>query len=108
MDLFGVALVVFASARLTRLVVIDAAGDVFRRGIRAALRVFGKRAAVMGEDLLECPFCIGFWISLGVAGSFVTYGDAVWWQVGALALSASYLAGHLVARLDERDDRLLW
>lgn len=108
MDLLGIALVVFASARLTRLLVIDAAGDVFRRVIRRALAVFGRRAAVMAEDLLECPFCVGFWISLGVAGSFVTHGDAVWWQVGALALSVSYLAGHLVARLDEREDRLLW
>ena len=108
MELVGIGLVVFASARLTRLLVIDAAGEVFRVAIRAGFGVFGDRAAVAAEDLLECPFCIGFWISLGVAGSFVTYGDALWWNVIALALSVSYLAGHLVARLDARDDRPLW
>lgn len=103
MDLFGVALVVFASARVIRLLVVDDAGRLFRTAIVAGFGVFGDRGAAVGEDMLQCPFCVGFWISLAAAASFLFWGDETWWQLGALALSVSYLAGHLAARLDLSD-----
>lgn len=102
MDLFGIALVVLGTARLVRLLVVDDAGQVFRRLIWAGGSVFGDRGRAIAEDMLECPFCIGFWISLSGVASYVWWGDRLWWQILMLALSVSYLAGHLVAKMDLR------
>lgn len=90
------------TARLTRFVVYDDAGWI----VRAPLAVGGK--TLLGErgerwisELLACPFCIGWWLALLVAGSWYLWAGMIW-QAFAAAGAASYVVGHIAARADER------
>jgi hypothetical protein len=53
---------------------------------------------------LSCPFCVGFWISVGAIGVLCLAGGpadpADWWWFGASAFALSYLVGHISSRLD--------
>lgn len=103
MDIFDLVLVVGLTARATRLAVYDAAGDIIRTPIIWAASRFGRRGEAWADDLLACPFCIGFWLALAAASSWAAWGDTTAWTVIALAATASYAAGHLAGTLD--DDR---
>ena len=98
-DWLTLLLALGATARLVRLAVVDDAGAVIRWPVTRAARL------VRGDDLavrlLGCPFCVGLWIALAVAVTWGAWGASVWWQVPALALTASYVAGHLVSTLDD-------
>jgi hypothetical protein len=99
-----VVLLVGLAARLIRLTVVDTiagpARDLVRR---AGLRAAGDRGLVWADDLISCPFCIGWWISVGVVGSWLAAGGTLVWQAVAAAFTLSYVAGHLVAALDVDD-----
>jgi hypothetical protein len=46
-------------------------------------------------DLIECPWCLGFWVSLIGVGSLVLWGDELWWQILAASFAISALVGLL-------------
>lgn len=97
-------LLVGLTARAIRLAVVDdIAGPARVAAVRVA-GVAGARASRWTAALLSCPFCIGFWISLIVAASWVAWGDTVGWRLAALAGTLSYVSGHAVARLDQPDE----
>lgn len=100
--LLDAALVLGAAARLTRLVVLDDAGEPIRSTLRcAASHARGGDLLVIVDDGLRCPYCVAVWVSAGVVGSYAAWGQRGWWQTVAGALATSYAAGHAVARLDE-------
>jgi hypothetical protein len=90
------------SARLTRFVVYDDAGTIVRAPLFAGGRtLLGERGAAWIYDLLACPFCIGWWLSLMVAGSWYLWAGTIW-QAFAAAGTVSYIVGHVAVRADER------
>jgi len=94
------------AARLIRLAVVDDIADPFRAWSVATVdRHLGGRAGEWMVALWGCPFCVGFWISVGVVASWALVGDTAGWRLTAVAFTLSYAAGHLVARLDAEDDR---
>jgi hypothetical protein len=97
-------LLVGLTARLTRLVTVD---TIARPAVERAVYEVGRRRHNAGwwlGQLLDCPFCIGFWLSAGVVGSWLLWGGTVVWQAVAAVFTLSYVAGHLVAALDFADD----
>lgn len=102
-DWLTLLLALGATARLVRLAVIDDAGVLVRTPVTLLLMAaLGRaRGGDLAARLLGCPFCIGFWLALGVAATWGAWADERWWQAGALVLTASYVAGHLVSTLDD-------
>ena len=100
LSLLDIVLLVGLAARLTRLAVVDTIAEGPRiLAVRIAGRA-GNRPARWIVALLQCPYCIGFWLSAGVVGSWFAWGHTVGWQAVAGVFTLSYVAGHLVARLD--------
>jgi hypothetical protein len=92
------------AARLIRLAVVDRIAAPFRNAVRwVGDRLGGERGLLWADDLVSCPFCIGFWISVGVVASWALVGGTVAWRLTAGAFALSYLAGHAAARLDVGD-----
>lgn len=91
-------LTVGASLRITRLATTDTAGRPLRDAVH---RVFDS--TVLDEGM-ECPFCVGFWITAAtVASGALASRHAVAaevWRTAAACFAASYVVGHLSARLD--------
>lgn len=91
--------------RLTRVVTTDSIGEWYLRA--PLLKRIGarKRPYLFNfvETLLECPFCIGFWIGCGVLLSLWAAGGpgAAWepWRWTAGALTMNYIAAHVGGRL---------
>jgi hypothetical protein len=100
---FDILLLVLASARVTRLILVDSLGEWWL--VKPAIVwATGRKSEKYIEGLLTCPFCIGFWICLAGVGSLMLAGGpgnaAVWWQVLAGTFSLSYIVGHVVAKID--------
>ena len=53
-------------------------------------------------EFLECPWCIGMWVSLMTAWYPVMLTGLTWWLYPALALAASMITG-LLARFSAED-----
>jgi hypothetical protein len=103
-SLLDLALIVGFTARLIRLAAVDTAGEPFRAAIRWAGRwIGGTEGYVRAQELVTCPFCIGFWLSGAVVLSYVAAGGHGWRTVAAI-FTLSYVAGHLVRVLDFGDD----
>ena len=73
-------IVALATFRLVRLVTRDR--------IAAPLRTLGGRAGMKWTDFVTCPWCVGFWISLGVIVASLTAWHLVKYLWIVLALSA--------------------
>jgi hypothetical protein len=88
-----------ASYRITRLLVSDGIIDVQRQAVLDRLERAGRTKAV---ELIECPWCIGFWI----AGSVVAARR--WlprqWSPVAKTLAYSAVAGILASQIRQLDD----
>jgi|GEM_PF-3738479 len=98
--LLDIVLLVGFAARLTRLAVVDDIAEGPRiLAVRYAGRV-GDRPMRWTLSLLSCPYCIGFWLSVAVIGSWAAWGDTAVWLLIAAAFTLSYVVGHLVALLD--------
>lgn len=121
MDLLGWLLVLGATLRLSRLVIVDDLGKWWLQDrIDRAMDRYADKEIVAAnlEDRLPrdpwwwkyraglwCPFCVGFWIAVGVVLSYLFWGDTLVWKVIAAMLTLNYVAAHLGARLgDVRDD----
>jgi hypothetical protein len=87
-DPFVAVLMVFAVARVTRLIAAD--------DITAPLRA---RATGWRKTLVNCAWCVSIWVSVIVVATGMLYGHTWWWQCGALALLASHITG-LLSRLE--------
>lgn len=91
----AVAVVAVASAaRITRLLTIDEFPPVtFFRD-----RYESKTQGSDWQALAYCPFCMSFWVTIGVVlwGYFTDYQDA-WWLVNGI-FGGSYLAAILVKK----------
>jgi len=68
--------------RLTRLVVLDTITEPIRKHLSGWV---GK--------LITCGWCASIWLSFPVAMSWWVWSHHAWWQVGAIALTGSWLAG---------------
>ncbi len=98
--LFDAVLMAFAAFRITRLVVYDKIARWFRE-LFADVREFEKGGVVYVEirpygtglrhtiyDLLQCPWCIGFWSALIIAFSYFVFPWA-WFMIFFLALAGA-------------------
>lgn len=106
MEALDLILTIGLTARLTRLAVYDSAGEIIRKPIFWAASKLTKptsRRLDWADELLGCPFCVGFWMAVAAASSWAVAGHTIAWTAIALAGTASYVAGHLTATLD--DDR---
>lgn len=93
---------VLAAIRITRFVRLDEAGSPIRHLI---LKLFGwaaflirlkggkARARIAASNLISCPYCIGFWISVVCNFSWVLWGDTVIWLALMLPWALSWLVG---------------
>ena len=96
MTVLEAVLLVGFAARLTRLVIVDEIAEPVVVRLAASSRWL--------ESLLSCPFCIGFWLSAAVLGSWVLAGGTVAWQLVAGVFTLNYVHGHLNGWLDLEDD----
>jgi hypothetical protein len=95
-----VALDALATYRLTRLLVSDGIADRPRDALLQRLRDRGHSKLV---ELIECPWCIGFWI----AGAVVLARRAAPepWTPVAEILAFSATAGVIASAVRSMDDR---
>ena len=77
-------IICLAAARLTRLVTEDT--------ITEPVRVWASDKPFVYE-LVTCPWCIGFWISLGCVAVWWTTSDRAVWLLAPFAVS--HVAGWL-------------
>ena len=124
MRIVDLALAVGASARLSRLVITDDIGRWWvKEPVDRAMDAYAEReiwaSANVGQEPqvpwwwkyrsgLDCPFCIGFWLSLLVVGlgAAATRREgigAIAWRAGTGALATNYVASHLGSRLGDFD-----
>lgn len=96
----ALVLVVYALAvmRLTRLINYDAVLDRPRSALIRLVR--GNPTVVY---FITCPWCVGFWVTLGTAWVPLWYADNTVAQYLAVALAASMIIG-LAAPLSADDD----
>lgn len=106
LSILDAVLLVGLAARLTRLVVVDDAGQPVRIAavrMSAALARDRDRGVDFGERLVSCPFCVGFWLSVVGVVSWLLAGDTLAWQAVALVFALNYVHAHLNAALDSGD-----
>lgn len=101
MGALDLLLILGLAARATRLFVYDDAGWIVRVPMRWLGDAFGRRGKLLVTGLLACPFCIGFWLSMGSALGWALYQDTLIWDVVSIGATVSYAVGHLAGRLDE-------
>jgi hypothetical protein len=82
--IFDAILMAFATLRITRLIVYDKIARWFRE-----LFVRGDNGFLWTvRDLLECPWCIGFWSALVIAFVYFAFAWA-WFVIFFLALAGA-------------------
>jgi len=92
------AIYVFAVMRLTRLINADTILDAPRIAVARKARdtersaTERRRWAVL-SDFLECPWCVGMWLSLAGAVAVVLVLGWSWWAVLPVGLACSQLVG---------------
>jgi hypothetical protein len=82
---FDAMLMAFAAFRITRLIVYDKIALWFRSAFAGAPE--GTFADTV-DDLLHCPWCVGFWGALVVAFCYFTFPWA-WFVIFFLALAGA-------------------
>jgi hypothetical protein len=94
-----VALDALASYRLTRLLVSDGIADRPRSALIDRLNRRGNRKVV---ELIECPWCTGFWVAVGVVAARRIVPRA--WDPIARVFAYSAAAGLVASRVRSMDD----
>lgn len=95
--MWAAIIAVFATYRVTQLVVEDRITEPAREWLLGWLRNRRSRFAAWVHDLITCVFCVSVWVSLAVTVSayvagVVESGDATWWwfPVMWMALAGAY------------------
>jgi hypothetical protein len=99
LDPTTVAVDAMASYRLTRLLISDGIADRPRSALTGSLRGRGNRKLV---ELIECPWCTGFWVAVGVVAARRLVPAA--WDPVARILAFSAAAGLVASRVRSLDD----
>jgi hypothetical protein len=86
-----------ATARVTRLIAIDS--FPFRPLRDWALTRGGENGWL--PTLLECPWCVGVWVSAPATASAYLWGHTTWWQLLAAWMSLAFLASALVVTTND-------
>lgn len=92
MTWLSLLLAALAAARTFRLLAVDS--------ITEPLRTLVYRGPAWLTLLWACPFCLGWWVTLGWVLTGYLWAGTMAWTVLAGSLAASYLSGHLNSRLD--------
>lgn len=83
-----------AALRLTHLVVVDTITAPVRAFVqRRVLSSFGARGHrlwIFANEVINCLWCAGLWISFGVALVAANAGHTAWFSWSAAALTISY------------------
>lgn len=88
--------------RLWRIVGFNTISDGLRHRLQVTLaRRWGTERAAYWIDMVECPWCAGFWIGLAVWGSWLIAPD--WTVVLAVPFAVNAVVGN-VAKLDTKID----
>lgn len=112
MTLLHLALILLATARLTRLVTTDVLLDWPRHVVLKAL--IGPPNPVGAHEQLEsasgirgklaylivCDWCSSMYVGAAVAGAWYVWGDTLWLMMVYAALSASYVTGFLASKTE--------
>lgn len=93
-------LVVLSAAAVYRLVVLVRDDTITERPREW---VTAKSPAKVG-DLIECPWCLGFWCSVLVVVPVVVWPEAVWVQAPVAVLAVSAVVGVADGFLAPQDD----
>lgn len=100
-------LAALAGARTWRLIVVDGITEPVRKWIRSKLfrlQASGsKRKQMIGDKIeegIECPFCLGFWLTAAWLAVGLASGGATWFILVAGAFACNYLGAQLNAWLD--------
>lgn len=101
------ALALVMTMRLTRLVTTD----FLLQPLRDRIEEWGADSdrRWFYASAVTCPFCIGFWIGVGVLALLAIAGGpgpetGAWWRWLAAALSLNYIAAHITSRFDAPHD----
>lgn len=85
-----------ASARLARLATTDS--------IAQPVRDRCTSHSPWADDLIHCPFCIGFWLGSSVLAVYAATADRPRarsaWRFATATLALNYAVGHISSRLD--------
>lgn len=115
-----------ASVRTWRLLVVDSAGrwvryrfdsmvwminpKAYRTSViiprRKDVSKWTYRRHRLAKSLAEgynCPFCLGFWLTVAWVATGLAWSDTRLWQLAAGSFALSYVVGHLGAELDAGD-----
>jgi hypothetical protein len=93
-DWFELVLLGLAAFRVWKLIGEDTILDTPRAWtLKRAFNLGGPKAKDYVETLLECPWCAGFWVSLGWWGAWEA------WPHGSLIAAAPFAISALVGTL---------
>lgn len=85
-----------SAARLTRLITTDTITGPLRAKV---LTHYGPQS--MAYELIRCPWCVGFWISIPAAiAAFTPFAHTLFYAIAGTALSISLLIGWCARNLD--------
>lgn len=96
-------LAVGATLRLTRLIYADTITFPFRDWLASKNPPGAKptrttRFFRFVEDMVSCPWCLSVWVGCAVAPLAWFLGPTLWFVIPALMLTASQVAGMVLAR----------
>lgn len=107
MNVAMLALIVLATARLTRLVTTDVLLDAPRTAfLRWRIDRTAKRSGKHPDEggklayLIVCDWCASVYIGAAVSGAWWAWGETIWYTAVLAALSASYAAGFLASKTE--------